>query len=137
MRLNLVYLQSILSEVYAADKISPPKAPSSSIISILRKAALRRKDSAAQFIQASRPDLADKEENEAAIISAFLPPVLSEDAIDSILTEVLAELPPSQTDSRKNLGRVYKSFYSKVDKSMVDTDAVKRRAEVLMTFDSS
>ncbi|KAH7920924.1 hypothetical protein BV22DRAFT_1020322, partial [Leucogyrophana mollusca] len=124
-------MKSVLSEVYAADKTTTTKAAPSAIIAILRKAAARRNDSAAQFTKAARPDLAEKEQCEADILSAFLPPLLSEAEIDRVLKEVLTEQAP-QGDHRKALGMIYKSFYSKVDKSLVDTDVVKRRAETLI-----
>jgi uncharacterized protein YqeY len=124
-------LRSVLSDVYAADKTSPPKISSSAITTIIRKAALRRTDSAAQFINASRPDLAEKEKREADILSTFLPPLLSESEIDRVLRDVLAEHKP-EGDPRKALGKVLKAFYSKVDKSTVDAGLVKHRAESLI-----
>lgn len=124
-------IRSILSEVYAADKSAGSPVSSSAITAILRKAALRRRDSAIQFISASRPDLAQKEYREADILAAFLPPLMSDVDIDRILNEVIAET-TLDGDSRKILGQVYKTFYSKVDKSNVDTNTVKRKAEALL-----
>jgi len=127
-------LRSVLSEVYAAEKLSPPKISSSVIISIIRKAARRRTDSAAQFMGASRPDLADVEEREADILSAFLPPLLPESEIDRILRDILVEVEDKPAgDPRRSLGQVFKAFYAKIDKSTVDTDLVKSRAENLLS----
>jgi len=125
-------LRAVLSEVYAADKTSPSQISSSAIISIIRKATLRRTDSAAQFTGASRPDLAEKENREADILSAFLPPLLAESEIDRVLRDVLAEHKP-EGDPRRALGQVFKTFYAKVDKSTVDTNLVKSRAEILLS----
>lgn len=61
----------------------------------------------------------------------FLPPLLSESEIDRILRDVLAEHKP-EGDPRKALGKVFKTFYSKVDKSIVDAELVKHRAEILI-----
>jgi uncharacterized protein YqeY len=88
-------------------------------------------DSAGQFIKASRPDLAQKEQREADILSAFLPPLMSKVDIDRVLNEVIGET-TLDGEPRKILGRVYKAFYSKVDKSNVDTETVKRKAEALL-----
>ncbi|KAG0704664.1 Yqey-like protein-domain-containing protein [Suillus ampliporus] len=123
--------QSILSEVYAADKSAGSPVSSSAISAILRRATLRRHDSAGQFIKASRPDLAQKEQREADILASFLPPLMSEADIDCILNEVIAET-TLNGDPRRILGQVYKTFYSKVDKSNVDTEIVKRKAEALL-----
>ncbi|KIK42907.1 hypothetical protein CY34DRAFT_804389 [Suillus luteus UH-Slu-Lm8-n1] len=124
-------LRSILSEVYAADKSAGSPVSSSAITAILRRAALRRHDSAIQFVNASRPDLAQKEHREADVLAAYLPPLMSETEIDRVLNEVITET-TLDGDSRKILGQVYKTFYSKVDKSTVDTNIVKRKAEALL-----
>ncbi|KAG1761992.1 GatB YqeY domain-containing protein [Suillus occidentalis] len=124
-------LRSILSEVYAADKSAGSPVSSSAITAILRRATLRRHDSAIQFVNASRPDLAQKEHREADILAAYLPPLMSETEIDRVLNEVITET-TLDGDSRKILGQVYKTFYSKVEKSTVDTNIVKRKAEALL-----
>ncbi|OJA10186.1 hypothetical protein AZE42_01828 [Rhizopogon vesiculosus] len=125
-------LRSILSEVYAADKSTGSPVSSPAITAILRKATLRRYDSVGQFVKASRPDLAQKEQQEADILSAFLPPLMSEADIDLVLNEVIAET-TLDGEPRKVLGQVYKNFYSKVDKSNVDPETVKRKAEALLS----
>lgn len=94
---------------------------------------LSQTDSAAQFIKATRCDLAEKEQREADVLSAFLPPLLNEAEIDHILRGVLSESRPQGSDPRKALGQVFKAFYAKVDKSTVDPDLLKRRAETLLT----
>ncbi|THH15473.1 hypothetical protein EW146_g4998 [Bondarzewia mesenterica] len=128
-------IRSILAEVYNADKASSDeKISSSAITSLIRKAAARRADSTSQFIQASRPDLAEKEQREAEFLSSFLPPLLPEADVDRVLREVISEQSvEAQSDPRKALGKVFKAFYSKVDKSTVDPGVVKRRAETLLT----
>ena len=65
------------------------------------------------------------------VLQAFVPPLLSEAEIDRKLQEVLAELKPARGD-KKALGQVFKVFYTQVDRSAVDTDLVKKRAEALL-----
>ncbi|KAF9467260.1 GatB YqeY domain-containing protein [Collybia nuda] len=124
-------LRSVLSEVYAADKASNNKIPPSTIANILRKAVIRRVDAASKFTEASRLDLAEKENCEAELLSKFLPPLLSEAEIDRALREVIEAL-PGGAEPRKSLGRIFKEFYSKIDKSTVDPSVVKQRAESLL-----
>jgi len=124
-------LRSILAEVYAADKASNAKISTSIIANILRKAVIRRTDAASKFAEASRPDLADKENREVEILSKFLPPLLPETEIDRILNEVIKTL-PAGTDPRKSLGIIFKGFYAQVDKSTLDTSIVKQRAEKIL-----
>ncbi|KAI0066153.1 GatB/YqeY domain-containing protein [Artomyces pyxidatus] len=127
-------IRSILSDVYAADKANTDnKIDSSTIVSLIRKATARRIDSAAQFSQAARPDLAEKEQREADFLSQFLPPLLPEAEIDQILRDVIPEQTSQfQGDPRRALGQVLKAFYAKVDRSSVDPNHVKRRAEALL-----
>jgi uncharacterized protein YqeY len=94
---------------------------------------LAQLDSAAQFNEASRSDLAEKERQEADFLSRFLPPLLPEADIDRILKEIITEhVSQTQLDSRKSIGKVFKTFYSRVDRASVDPDLVKRRTEALL-----
>jgi len=125
-------LRSVLSEVYAADKISPPKITSSAITTIIRKSNTRRVEAAAQFTNASRLDLAEKERREADILSAFLPPLLTDSEIERILRDVVAKH-KTDDNSKRVLGKVFKDFYAEVDRSAVDKGLVKRKAETLLS----
>jgi hypothetical protein len=95
--------------------------------------SLAQLDSADQFARASRPDLATKERQEADLLAGFLPPVLPEAEIDRILKGVISDqLTETQVDPRKSIGKVFKTFYAKVDRASVDPYLVKRRAEALL-----
>lgn len=124
-------LRSVLSEVYNLDKATGSKAPSPAVAGVLRKAVSRRTESATEFIRCSRPDLAAKESREAEIISALLPPLLSETEVNCALQEAVGQCVTDDVNPRQMLGRILKAFYSKIDKSNVDSDFVKRRAEAL------
>ncbi|KAG2015927.1 hypothetical protein CC2G_009146 [Coprinopsis cinerea AmutBmut pab1-1] len=130
-------LRSVLSEVYNADKASKDeKVDSSTIVGILRKAVERRTEAADKFRAASRDDLAEKELQQVDIISKFLPPTLPESEVDSILSSILEQLPPANGPPQKALGMVFKQFYTQVDKSVVDAELVKRRAQALLAAKS-
>ncbi|KZT04624.1 GatB/YqeY domain-containing protein [Laetiporus sulphureus 93-53] len=136
-------IRSVLAEVYAADKApgSDGAVSSSSILAILRKAVRRRAspfmslaDSAAEFEKANRTDLAQKEKQEAELLEVFLPALLSEAEIDRFIREIIAEQPQltSEPNKKRAAGMLFKTFYSKVDRSLVDTDLVRSRAEALL-----
>lgn len=65
------------------------------------------------------------------LLSKFLPLLLSTADIDAHIKAVLDTL-PSGTDPRKASGLVFKEFYIRVDKSMVDSNHVKERAQALL-----
>ncbi|KAK7057398.1 altered inheritance of mitochondria protein 41 [Favolaschia claudopus] len=128
-----ITLRAILAEVHSADKTANRPVDSSTVVSIIKKAAVRRSDAAAQYTAAGRSDLAEKEDSEVALLSQFLPPTLSEAEVDDILSKIIADVPSNPSDDpRKKLGNVFKVFYTIVDKSTVDSDMVKERLNVLL-----
>lgn len=62
------------------------------VIAIVDKLIKQRKDSIAQFTQAGRTDLADKETAELAVLEAYLPARLGADAIAAEVAKIVAEL---------------------------------------------
>jgi uncharacterized protein len=84
-----------------------------------------------KFSDANRRDLADKEKQEAELLSKFLPPPLSQIEIDQHIKEIMDDVPAGY-DPHKLQGHIFKEFYSKVDKSTVDPILVKQRAQVLL-----
>ncbi|TDL24185.1 GatB/YqeY domain-containing protein, partial [Rickenella mellea] len=123
-------IRSVLSEIYAADKtVVDKKVNNSTVISIVRKAVVRRNDSARQYIAASRTDLAETETREADLLSTFLPPLKSEAEVDSILRDIISQQNLKDVNPHKRKGELLKAFYSKVDKSLVDGDMVQHRAK--------
>ena len=73
---------------------------------------------------------------EAALLNAFLPPLLPVADIDRALTAVLADPALSNAikkgPAQKALGQVFKAFYAQIDKSSVDPDLVRQRAQALL-----
>ena len=61
-------------------------------LAIMDKMVKQRRDSASQFRDADRPELADVEDAEIAIIQTFLPAQLSTEEIDALIDEALADI---------------------------------------------
>ena len=59
-------------------------------IAIMDKMVKQRRDSAKQYRDADRPELADQEDAEILVIQTFLPEQLSADDIDALIDEALA-----------------------------------------------
>ena len=59
-------------------------------LAIMDKMVKQRRDSSVQYRDADRPELADVEEAEIAIIQTFLPAQLSAEEIDALIDEALA-----------------------------------------------
>ncbi len=60
------------------------------VIAVVEKMLKQRRDSIAQFEQAGRQDLADKEKFEVGVLQGYLPQPLSPAEIDAIVAEAIA-----------------------------------------------
>ena len=72
-------------------------------IELLSQQAKQRRDSIAQFKDAGRDDLAEKESQELAIIETYLPEQASDEEVEKIIDELIAS---SGASSMKDLGKV-------------------------------
>ncbi|PPQ89505.1 hypothetical protein CVT25_012177 [Psilocybe cyanescens] len=115
-----VAMKSVLSEIDSAEKTAKVKLSSSDM-----------NDAAQMFSSAKRPDLAEKEQKEVELLSKFVPPLMTVLEIDTHIRGMLANLTDAN-DPRKTLPMIFKEFYSKVDKSSVDRNLVKERAQELV-----
>ena len=70
---------------------------------ILMKAAKQRRDSLEVYVAQNRPDLAEKEQAELAIIEEFLPKQLSDEELTAKITEIIASVGAS---SPADMGKV-------------------------------
>ncbi len=61
-------------------------------LSIMDKMVKQRRDSAKQYRDAERPELADQEDAEIAIIQTFLPAQLSAEEVDAMIDDALADI---------------------------------------------
>ena len=75
------------------------------IVKIIQKLVKQRKESAQQYVDAGRPELAENELAEAACMEVYLPKQLSEAEVEAKLTEIIAEVGASQpSDMGKVMG---------------------------------
>ena len=61
------------------------------IITVLSREAKKRREAVDAYTQAKRDDLANKEKAEGVIIAQYLPEQLSEDEINKLITEAIAQ----------------------------------------------
>jgi uncharacterized protein YqeY len=81
-------------------------------LAVLRRERKRRLEAARAFRDGGRSELADGEEAEAQLISAYLPAELTDDELSAIIQTVLED---SGADSAKDMGRVMKQVMTAVD----------------------
>lgn len=80
------------------------------VIAVLSTVVKQRRESAQVFRENNRPELAEKEELELAVVMDFLPSQLSEEEIRALIEEAVAEVGAS---SMKDMGKVMKVVSAK------------------------
>jgi len=73
------------------------------IVSVVEKLIKQRNESIEQFKAGNRPDLVSKEEAEIRILQNYLPPQLTEQETDELISQALKE---SGAISMKDMGKV-------------------------------
>jgi uncharacterized protein YqeY len=81
------------------------------ILPVIRTQIKQHKESIDRYKEGGRNDLADKEEQELAILMSFMPEQLSEEAIIPIVAQAIGEL---DAKSMKDMGRVMKALMAKL-----------------------
>ncbi len=85
-------------------------------IKMLQKLAKQRKDSLEIYQQQGREDLATKEQEELAVIEKFLPQPLSQEELEAILKDIIAQVGASSpADMGKVMGAATKQVAGKAD----------------------
>ena len=86
-------LRAIKSEILLAQTATGSKEEISEEdeIKILQRLIKMRKDSASIFSTQNRPDLAEPELAQIAVIEKFLPAQLSEEEIEAVITKIISE----------------------------------------------
>jgi uncharacterized protein YqeY len=99
------------TEPGAGGEISPEKE-----ISMLQKMTKQRKDSLEIYQQQNRTDLAQKEQEEIALIERFLPKQMSADELKSELSQVIKDTgATSAADMGKVMGAAQKKLAGRAD----------------------
>lgn len=91
---------------------------------LLQKLVKQRKDSLAIYQQQNRADLAQKEEEEIAVIERFLPKQMDEAALKAAVAKIIAETgAASPADIGKVMGAATKQLAGQADGKMINAVA--------------
>ncbi|MEM1291320.1 MAG: GatB/YqeY domain-containing protein [Cyanobacteria bacterium P01_H01_bin.162] len=89
-------------------------------LEVLTRLAKQRKDAIAQYTDASRPDLANKEAAELAILEEYLPAQLSDADIEAVIDGLIAKIgATSAKDMGKVMGPAMKELKGRADGAKV------------------
>lgn len=81
------------------------------IIQVVSSEIKKRKEAIATYEQGGRAELAQKEKEEIAMLSQYLPEQMTPEALTAVVDEVIAELKPQ---SPKEMGKVIAAVMAKV-----------------------
>jgi hypothetical protein len=90
-------------------------------IQILQTLVKQRKESIEQFSKGNRPELAEKETKELAIIESYLPAGASEGEMNAAITKAISE---TSANSVKQMGAVVKAAKAALEGKSVDGKAL-------------
>jgi uncharacterized protein YqeY len=122
-------LTAFVNEVVAQRRTPQELLSDDDALAVLKRLVKQRKDSAEQFTAGGRPELAEKEINELAIIEEFLPQMMSREEIKKIALAKKAEL--GVTD-KSGLGK-FIGAVMKECKGQADGNDVKAVVEEILS----
>ena len=90
------------------------------ILAVLDKMVKQRRDSIAQFQQAGRQELADKESAEVTVIQEYMPAAMGESEVDAIIAEAITTVGASSPqDISKIMGLIKPKLQGRADMGLV------------------
>ena len=96
-------LRLILSSLQGAEKELQRPLSEDEELQVLQRERKKRVEAAEAFRNAGRDEQADKEEDELDVLEEFMPEPISEDELESIVDDVIAEVGAT---SMRDIGRV-------------------------------
>lgn len=84
------------------------------VIEVLTSQAKKRREAAAAYVDAGRPDRAEAEEAELAVLQRYLPAQLGAEEISELVREAVAEAEASGATGGRAMGQVMKSLQPKI-----------------------
>ena len=81
------------------------------VVAVLGREAKKRREAATAYDEANRPELAERERAELAVLEGYLPAQLGDDELAALVAEAIAE---TGADSPKQMGQVMKVLTPKI-----------------------
>jgi uncharacterized protein len=122
VKLNVVrgLISAMTNEAVSKGKGPDGVLSDDEVLTVITRAAKQRKDSIAQFEAGGRPELAEGEKAELAIIETMLPTQMSRDEIVAAATAKAAELGVTdKTGANKLMGMLMKDLKGRADGTVV------------------
>ena len=96
------------------------------VMAVIRKQIKQRQDSITQYVENDRPELAEVEKAEVAVLENYLPAPLSQAEIEALVAEAVAETgASSRADMGKVMGLMQKKTEGKADGKTISQAVMK------------
>ena len=113
-------LRMLISEIKRYEIDNRVEADDSVVLTTLKKMIKQRKDSIEQFDKGGRADLSEIEKNELLILDKYMPEMMSEEAIDELVTKTILEVGATgPQDMGKVMGHLKGSIGDSADMGLV------------------
>ena len=113
-------LRMLISEIKRYEIDNRVEADDAVVLTTLKKMIKQRKDSIEQFDKGGRADLSEIEKNELLVLDKYMPEMMSEDAINELVTKTISELYASgPQDMGKVMGHLKVSIGDSADMGLV------------------
>lgn len=117
----LTTLRSMNAQIKDATINEGKEISDAAVATVLAKAVKQRQESAEQFHQGGRQDLADKEEREVELLRKYQPPQLSESEIEALVRSCASATgATSKKDIGKLMGALMPQVKGKADGKLVN-----------------
>ncbi|WP_432697816.1 GatB/YqeY domain-containing protein [Marinobacterium sp. YM272] len=117
---RLATVRLILADIKRIEVDERIELDDARVLQVLDKMVKQRRDSIAQYLAAERPELADKEQQELEVIQTFLPQPLSDEEINAILDQAIADTgASSMADMGKVMGVIKPKLQGRADMGQV------------------
>lgn len=128
VRLSVIrnIITSVTNELVAKGKTPQDELGDDEVLAVIKRLSKQRKDSIEQFEKGGRPELAETEKSELVILEAYLPEMMTQDAIRPIAEAKKSELGVDDPSKKGMLvGSVMKELAGKADggdvKAVIDS----------------
>ncbi|WP_373017582.1 GatB/YqeY domain-containing protein [Thiomicrorhabdus sp.] len=113
---RLVVIRSMLAAVKQVEIDNRIELDDAGVLAVLDKAMKQRRDAQQQYMDADRQDLADQEAFEMTVIQDFMPQALTEDEINKLIDDAMAETgASSMQDMGKVMGQLKPQMQGRAD----------------------
>lgn len=100
---RLTVIRSMLAAIKQVEIDNQTELDDAGVLAVLDKAIKQRRDAQKQYLDADRADLADIEAFEITVIQDFMPQALTEDEINRLIEQAMAE---TGANTMQDMGKV-------------------------------